>query len=253
MLLAAGVSFTGRRLRFNYSGDPAAAPPGYRGKTVPGAYLNAEVYPLAFTGQRGIGANLGIGAVFDRVLSLKSAVDDGAGGTTTVPTRESRYGARVMYRHNVGDGPTGLSLVASAGYNKMAFVIAKGQAPDGVIVDVPNVVYTYIDPGLGARIPITGRLSALLDARFLAVLDTGEIQKPEQYGTATVTGADLDGALEYGVGDHFLVRAGARVLFMGFAFKGTGALTDRDANTMTDVGGASDRYLGGYVLGGYSF
>jgi hypothetical protein len=98
-----------------------------------------------------------------------------------------------------------------------------------------------------------GPIAGIVEAKFLAVLDTGEIQQPTQYGAAKVTGVDADGGVEMRFGQHFLARAGARLLFMGYDFKGTGAMTDRDGNGETDVGGAADRYLGGYLTAGYLF
>jgi hypothetical protein len=254
VLLYAGASFIGRTLSFKHAGEAEDAPQGYKGSPVPGFLLTGAVYPMAFGGKRGATANIGIGFVAERAIGLKSAIDDGAGGMQQLATRQSRYGANLRYRYNFGDGPEGLSLEASVGFNKLAFVIDKGAAPMNVTVDVPNVSYTYIDPGLGARIPIFGKLSGLLEAKFLAVLDTGEIQKPAQYGAATVTGFDIDGGLEYRIGQHFLARGGVRYLMMGYKFKtGTGTLTDRNNDGADDVGGASDRYLGGYVTAGYIF
>ncbi|HLU68611.1 MAG TPA: hypothetical protein VKZ63_20160 [Kofleriaceae bacterium] len=252
ILINAGASFVGRVLSFRYAGDEADRPLGYRGNPVPGVLVEGEVYPMAFGGDRGVLANIGVGFVADRVIRLNSAVDDGMGGVATLGTRHSRYGASLLYRHNFGDGPRGLSLGLSVGYSRLSFVIDKAAAPEGVIVDVPNVVYSYLDPGASVRIPV-GPLTALIEGKFLAVLGTGEIQQPEQYGAATVTGLDVDAGLEYRIGEHFLARAGARLMYLGFAFKGTGTLADRDQNGEVDVGGASDRYLGGYVTAGYAF
>jgi hypothetical protein len=253
VLLHAGMSFIGRSLTFRHAGDEADRPLGYQGSPVPGIFAEGEIYPMAFGGERGGLANVGIGFVADRVLVLNSAVDDGMDGLALLATRQSRYGASLLYRHNFGSGPDGVSLTASVGYTKLSFVIDKAAAPEGVIVDVPNVSYAFADPGLGVRIPIAGPLSALVEGKFLAVLDTGEIQQPTQYGAATVTGFDGDAGLEYRIGQNFLARAGARLVLMGYAFKGTGTLTDRKQDGEVDVGGAADRYLGGYLTAGYAF
>ncbi|HUS68647.1 MAG TPA: hypothetical protein VMZ28_29125 [Kofleriaceae bacterium] len=254
VLLYGGASFIGRTLAFKHAGEAEDRPQGYKGSPVPGFLVTGAVYPMAFSGGRGATANIGVGFVAERAIGLKSAVDDGAGGQTQLATRQSRYGANLRYRHNFGSNPDGFSVEASVGYNKMSFVIDKKAAPMNVIVDVPNTSYTYIDPGVGARIPIMSKLSGVIEAKFLAVLDTGEIQKPEQYGASTVTGFDMDAGLEYRIGQHFLARGGFKFMFMGYKFKpGTGVLLDRNNDTVDDVGGASDRYLGGYVTAGYIF
>jgi hypothetical protein len=253
LLVNAGVSFVGRNLTFKSSAPADQQPQGYKGKTVPGVYATGELYPASFAGVKGVLANVGVGFVADRVIKLNSSVSDGMDGTALLAAKQSRYGANLRYRHNFGDGPRGVSVWGAVGYNRMTFSIDKAAAPENVIVDVPNVAYSYVDPGLGVRVPIAGALSAAVEGKFLAVLGTGEVQTPEQYGAATVTGFDADAALEYAFGDHFLARAGARLIQIGYSFKGNGTLSDRDANGSADVGGASDRYLGGYVTAGYAF
>lgn len=253
LLVNAGISFVGRNLSFKSSAPAETAPRGYQGKTVPGVYATGELYPMTFAGAKGALANIGVGFVADRVIKLNSSVSDGMDGTTLLPTKQSRYGVNLRYRHNFGSGPHGVSLLASVGYNKLTFSIDKSGAPDNVIVDVPNTAYTYVDPGIGVRVPIAGSVYGLVEGKFMAVLGTGEIQQPEQYGAATVTGFDGDAGLEYGLGDHFLVRAGARLIMIGYSFKGNGEQSDRDGNGSADVGGASDRYLGGYLTAGYAF
>jgi hypothetical protein len=253
LVVNGGMSFVGRNLTFKSSAPADQAPRGYQGKTVPGVYATGELYPMSFAGAKGALANVGVGFVADRVIKLNSSVSDGMDGTTLLPTKQSRYGINLRYRHNFGAGPRGVSVLASVGYNKLTFSIDKSGAPDNVIVDVPNTSYTYVDPGLGVRVPLAGALSALVEAKFMAVLGTGQIQQPEQYGAATVTGFDGDLGFEYSLGDHFLARAGARLMYIGYSFKGNGELSDRDGNGSADVGGASDRYLGGYLTAGYAF
>ena len=253
LLVTGGMSFVGRNLTFKSSAPAEDAPRGYKGKTVPGVYATGELYPMTFTGAKGVLANVGVGFVADRVIKLNSSVSDGMDGTTLLPTKQSRYGANLRYRHNFGSGPRGVSVMASVGYNKLTFSIDKSGAPENVIVDVPNTSYAYVDPGLGVRVPVAGNLSALAEGKFMAVLDTGRIQTPEEYGAATVTGFDGDLGLEYALGDHFLARAGARLIMIGYSFKGNGVQSDRDGNGSPDVGGASDRYLGGYLTAGYAF
>jgi hypothetical protein len=253
LVVNAGVSFIGRNLSFKSSAPADQQPQGYKGTTVPGVYATGELYPATFAGVKGVLANVGVGFVADRVIKLNSSVSDGMDGTTLLATKQSRYGANLRYRHNFGDGPRGVSVWGAVGYNRLTFSMDKSAAPEGVIVDVPNVAYSYVDPGLGVRVPVAGALSAAVEGKFLAVLGTGEVQTPEQYGAATVTGFDADAALEYAFSDHFLARAGARLIQIGYSFKGNGVLSDRDANGSADVGGASDRYLGGYVTAGYAF
>ncbi len=253
LLVNLGVSFIGRKLSFDYSGtDTAQAPPGYDGTPVPGAYMTAEAYPARFGDETGGLANIGIGIVVDRVISLNSTLDDGTGMTVKLPTRMWRYGANLRYRHNFGDGPSGVTMHGAVGYNTAGFSISKADAPGGN-VDVPNVNYKYIDIGVGGKVPIAGPLSLLAEAKFLGLLNAGQIQKLEQYGPADVNGFEGEAVLEYQITSNVNARAGGRFMQVNMSYDGFGALGDRDGNGMQDVSGSSDRFLGGFVTVGYSF
>lgn len=252
LLVNLGVSFIGRKLSFDYSGtDTAQAPPGYDGTPVPGAYMTAEAYPARFGDETGPLANIGIGLVIDRVISLNSTLDDGTGMTVSLPTRMWRYGANLRYRHNFGDEPRGVSVHGAVGYNTAGFSISKGEAPG--TVDVPNVNYKYIDIGVGGRIPVAGPLALLAEAKFLGLLNAGQIQTLEQYGPADVNGFEGEAMIEYQITDSINARAGGRFMQVNMTYDGFGALGDRNSDGTQDVSGSSDRFLGGSVTVGYSF
>jgi hypothetical protein len=252
LLVNLGVSFIGRKLTFDYSGtDTARAPPGYDGTPVPGAYMTAETYLAGFGGETGPLANIGIGVVVDRVIGLNSTLDDGTGMLVKLPTRMWRYGANLRYRHNFGDQADGVSMHGAVGYNTAGFAISKSDAPGSV--DVPNVNYKYIDIGVGGRVPVAGPLALLAEAKFLGLLNAGQIQTLEQYGPADVSGFSGEAVVEYQITDSVNARAGGRFMQVTMTFDGFGALDDRNSDGTQDVSGSSDRYLGGFVTAGYSF
>jgi hypothetical protein len=258
--IAGGVSVIGRRLSFSVSEALENAPQGYRGSPVAGAYLTADLFPLAFSDKNtSITRNLGITGTIEQVLKIESRLiytDDTSGMEVeaVLPTTQARYGVGVVYRHNFGDSPTSPTLKAFIRYNKMKFSIDKAGVPADK-VDIPNTDYTFIDPGLGLRYPFSLKTALLLEGRFLLITDTGEMQQPEQYGSASVTGAEGDASIEYKVNPQLFVRVGGRFMSIGFAFDGNGALTTgRDGDDTTiDVGGARDTYYGGYGVAGYLF
>jgi hypothetical protein len=137
-------------------------------------------------------------------------------------------------------------------YSQLSFQIDKTDAP--VDIDVPNVAYQYIDPGLAFRLPLAGGTVAVsAEARLALVTASGEIQEVSQYGAASMLGLDGDLGLEYRVMPRLGIRGGVRYTGISFAFDGSGELTNRDADAEPDVSGALDRYLGGYLVAGYSF
>jgi hypothetical protein len=253
LLVNLGVSFIGRKLTFDYTGtDTTQAPPGYDGTPVPGAYMTAETYPARFGDETGALANIGVGVVIDRVIGLNSTLDDGTGTLVKIPTRMWRYGANLRYRHNFGDEPNGFSMHGAVGYNTAGFAITKRDVP-GTNVDVPNVNYKYIDIGVGGRVPVVGPLSLLAEAKFLGLLNAGQIQTLAQYGPADVSGFEGEAVFEYQITDNVNARAGGRFMQVKMTYDGFGALGDRNSDGMQDVTGSSDRYLGGFVTAGYSF
>ena len=125
--------------------------------------------------------------------------------------------------------------------------------PDAV--DIPDVDYAYVDPGVGIRYVLGPKMALGADVRYLYVTSTGSMSSTEQYGGASVSGFDLGGRFDYQVGAKLLVRATAGLVRIGFTFDGDGALTNnRDGDTTTvDVKGATDTYFGGTVTGVYLF
>jgi hypothetical protein len=244
--LSAGMSFTARRLGFVVSPDLQDIPPGYKGAMVPGIHVAGDVYPMQLAGRSGLAARFGVGFMFDRVLRLVSTVQ-GLDGPEALTTTQQKYGIDVRYRHGFGK----LTAIGSLGYSSLQFDIDKAAA--SVEVDVPNVHYRSIDPGLAARYQVTGKLAAIGAIRMMALLATGEIQKGEQYGVATVLGIDGDLGLEFAVTPKILVRAAGHYQRIGYTFQNKGDLTDRDDDGNADVGGAADTYFGGLVTAGYVF
>ncbi len=259
--ISAGLSVVQRKLSFTVSsGLGNQAPRGYDGTPVAGAYVTGELYPMAFNdSNRGTTRDIGATFVLDRVIKIESRLryQDamGADQTAVLPTEQQRWGVGIVFRHNFGHEPTKPTVKLSVRYNKGKFVIDKTAAPMGVSVDIPNMEYTYLDPGLLFRYPLSPTLALQLDGRFLLVTDTGEMQQADQYGGASVTGYDFDAAAEYKMNPKLFFRLGFHMTGIAYDFKGTGMLTtNRDGDPTTqDVFGAMDRYLGGYLTAGYLF
>jgi hypothetical protein len=256
-----GASITGRNLSFTTTAGLTNKPQGYKsGVPVGGLFIDASLYPLAFNKKnRSILRDFGINVMFDRVLSISSQLKykDGAGAdqVATLGTTEQRLAVGLVFRFPLGDAPTSATILASVRYNRSKFVIAKDQAPMGVIVDIPNTDYTYVDPGLALRYPLSAKLALDGGLRFLFITNTGEMQQPEQYGAATVIGFDVDAGGDYMLNRSWFLHAGLHLESIGFSFKGNGDLTskrDGDATTI-DVSAARDTYYGAMLTAGYLY
>ncbi len=257
----AGLSFTGRRLSFTTSAGLTNKPQGYRsGVPVTGIFVGGDLYPLAFSGKNhSITRDFGLTVLLDRVLSISSqlAYTDGTGAsqTATLSTLEEHYAFGLVFRHTLGKTAMDPTLYASIRYNRSKFVINKDEAPMGVAVDIPNTNYTYVDPGVGIRYPLTPKIALDGGARFLFITNTGEMQETTQYGGATVLGFDVDAGGDYQLNKQWFLHAGVHVSTIGFSFKGNGDLSNnRDGDpTTVDVSAARDTYYSGMVTAGYLY
>jgi hypothetical protein len=175
--LAAGLSFTGRTLAFT-TNLTENAPQGYRGAPVPGIRVAAEVFPLALNRKnRSVTKNLGVTALFDRVVAISSEVRSTT-MTYKLDTTEQHLAVGLVYRHPLS---AALALEGSVRWNKRTFAIDKGAAPADA-VDIPNTDYSYVDPGVGvhlrarrqgrARRPTRGSCSSPTPARCSRSIST---------------------------------------------------------------------------------
>lgn len=250
--LFGGVGTVKRDLNFNFIqvGNPPEEPPvPYIGSFVPTAVVGAEVYPLALAGQTNFLSGLGVVGTYEKALSIQTTLNGEA-----LPTSYDRIRVGGIFRHVFGNSNRSPSIAISAGYNLQNFVIDKNAATSAV-VEIPNVEYVYVDPGLVLRLPL-GRLAFFADVRGILILDAGEIQEQSQYGAATITGLDGDVGIELSLTKNFVLRLGARYSRFGYKFQAEGTpanLADRDNDGQLDVPGATDTYLGGYGALGVQF
>ncbi len=189
--LELGMSAVGRTLTFTSQESLLAEqqPNGYEGAIVPGGMISGELYPLAFSKPDGMLAGIGLTFVFDRVFVLKSRYAEDEFDTT-----QQRFGIGVRYRLPLGKRATLPTIHVGIGYSQLSFIIDNGATAIGL----PDVEYAYLDPGVGMRLPLgTAKLALLVDARYLLVLETGEMGNADNYGSGAVAGLDIDAGVEF--------------------------------------------------------
>ena len=249
--LTAGLSVMSRSLTFSFDPGQAQTPQGYDGAMVPGLYVNGELYPMALVNKssNGFMRHIGLTAVLDKVLLIKSKPLD---MDVDLPTSQTRFGVGLVYRWNFGAKPTSPTLKLSARYNKLSFTVDETAAPDAMVT-LPDVSYAYIDPGVGLRFPVSEKIAAFGEARYLLVSGAGPISDPEQYGGTSASGLDFELGGEYKLGSTLAIRAGFRLLRIGMTFDGSGTLADRNGDMTQDVQSATDQYLGFHASAGWLF
>jgi hypothetical protein len=259
--VAAGLSFTGRNLGFQYKSTLSQPPPGYK-QAIPvaGGMFDATFFPLAFGHKnKSMTANIGLEVLYDKALKINSQkryIDgQGAGQVANLTTAESRFAIAAVFRYPLGKGANAPVVGGKLGYDTKRFNIQQ-LLPNNDPTDVPNVYYKAIAPSAFFIYPASPKLVLRVNAGFLAVSDTGDIQKSSQYGAATVSGFDFGAGVDYGITPNIFVRAMGLVQTFGFKFKGdpmSKSNTRDNDGTTQEVVGARDTYFGGAVTIGYSY
>lgn len=244
-----GVSLSKRQLAFT-SRAFEQAPRGYQNDPVPGARVEADIYPLAFGNPNGIAAGLGVGGEFDQTLSLnlQSTVQPG----TKFPVKQNHWSVGARLRFVFGKKATSPSIILKGGLGARQFVVDRSRLEENKIIDLPDVGYKGFVGGADLRFPVGGPVALFAGGNGIFVTTTGAIQTASQYGQAKVTGVDARAGVDIAIGRRMAIKAFGEFTQMGFAFTGTGQMSNnRDGDPGTkDVGGAADRYLGGSLLFG---
>jgi hypothetical protein len=250
--LEVGGTATQRTLSFTTREGFGQVPPGYDSPPIPGVHVAGEIYPLAF-GSRGFLSGLGFAAEFDQSLLLTTK--SSAAMDVSLPTSQTHWSVGARFRLRFGRSATAPSVTLGAGYGRRDFTVDRSGLPDNAELDLPDVGYEYVDPGLSVRLPLGRRVALSAGARALLLLGAGNIQDADQYGSATAFGGDATAGLDLMLTSRFLLNLSATASLVQLQFDGNGELArgrDQD-DASVDVGTASDRYLGGAASLGVLF
>ena len=250
----AGVSFANRSLVFKKRGNFPEGPQPFRSKTVPGARFEAEIFPFAFVNPDSILSGFGAAASYDKTLVLNLATTAEPG--VKVPVNQSAYSFGGRFRFAFGKKPTSPTVQLGVDVGRRRWKADRSKLMDRTSLgglgslDLPDTNYSFVAPGLGFRIPIGGMFAAVAHGEALFVSKAGPIQKAESYGKAKIFGVAADAGLEVVIMNRFALRAMFEFTQFGYDFQGTGGMLangrDGDPDSV-DVGGATDRSIGGVV------
>jgi hypothetical protein len=227
-----GLSLTTRRLTWATDGDLVQKPPAYKGLPAPGGMFDLTFFPMAFGHKNeGITKDIGVTASYEQALLISSKDQNG----NKLETAYSRYAFGGVFRKALGSSVIGGSLT----YGRQSFQIQNSEA-----IGIPNVNYTILEPAGFFRYPMNPKITLNVDLGFMAVLKTGQMQKTENYGGASVLGFEGEVGGDYALTGSLFVRAGLKVETIGYKFNGNGMRTNADADPEQDVQGARDTYIG---------
>lgn len=244
IVVETGAMALSRTLSFSSRPNFDQAPKGYKGSFVPAGRVAVELYPMAFGSPRSVAAGLGVYAAYERAFLLTTRSDQTPDVKLTTEQSHLEVGAR--FRYAFGQSPALPSIIVGVGYSRRAFVVDRAALVDRPPLDLPDVDYRTIEPGLTLRLPLgTDRLALSLTGQGMLVQSTGAIQTPAEYGAAKVTGVAGAAIIDAAITPRVLLRLRADVTQLGFDFLGKGEMSNnRDNDPAQDVGGALDRWLG---------
>jgi hypothetical protein len=249
-----GVSFANRSLVFKKRPNFPEGPQPFRSSPVPGARFEAELFPYAFFDPDSILAGFGAAVEYDKtlVLNLETTAEPGV----KVPVNQSAYSFGGRFRFAFGKKPTSPTVQLGVDVGRRRWKADRSKLMDRMSLgglgslDLPDTNYAFVSPGLGFRIPIGGMIAAVGYGEAMFVSKAGPIQKAESYGKAKIFGVSTEAGLEVVIMDRFAVRAMFEFTQFGYDFQGTGGMlaNSRDGDPgSVDVGGATDRSLGGVI------
>jgi TolB-like protein len=211
--------------------DNYAAVPGYRLPGAPGVAAEATFYPgVRMTGWM---SQVGLAGAFE---SSVGATSQGQPGTNPSPTRHLSY--RVGARGRV-PLPV-VTVLLGADYGEQHFAL---QVPSNVMS--PESHYGFFRPSIGGRVAFN-RMSFVLSAGYLQILDAAGLTAPAMFPKATIRGGDVGAMVGYAFDRGLQVQVGAD--YRRYAY--TMNVQEGDALV---VGGALDEYFGLTALLTYRF
>jgi len=251
-IITVGPSAKARNLAFT-SRAFDQAPYGYKSSLVPGVRVAAEVYPLAFSGDGGPVAGLGVAFDYDQTIGMTTRSSDAP--DVDLATVQKHWDAGVRYRIAFGQAATAPTATVGVDYGQRVFQIQRAGLPAGAELDMPDVDYKYIAPGVDLRYPLGMKLAVHGGGRALLITSAGAIQQPDSYGGAKMTGFEAGAGMQYGITSALMVGVDGSLTQIGYEFLGNGTETfGRDSDPATqDVDGASDRYIGVVAAVGYTY
>ncbi|MGE0551415.1 MAG: hypothetical protein AB7O24_13705 [Kofleriaceae bacterium] len=234
-----GGGYYGSR-SLTFGAENQTGPLAYAGVPSKGVGFAAEAFP--FPTKKMDGSLSGVGVSFAVSQSLGSVVtfDDGdAVGEYVINQSAWKFGAH--YRQPLGER---ISIDGEVNYGKSNYIIE--DAP--MSFEVPDTQYQYIGVGGHLDLKITGRASAGFGARYLYMLDTGDISSVDWYGPGRASGLALDGNFVVPLPSNLFLRGELAYQRIKIEFDDVGVITEAEG-----VYEASDATVNGSLAVGVEF
>ena len=175
--------------------------------------IEGEVYPAAFSSLKGPAAGIGVFAAYSRTFGLGIAVP---GTQVTAPIENGHYALGARYRVTFGEHAVAFGIAYWRSYymaDRTALMM-----PDQL--DMPDVDYKAIAPGIAARVAATPKISVFGSLDLPLMLNSGPIQDPASYGAAKILAFDFRAGAQITLAAHVALELGLDFEQVGLSFTG---------------------------------
>lgn len=214
--IGGGGYYASRTLTFE--AENQTGPMSYPGVPHKGLQVQAEVYPFPLKqldgGLSGIGFSFSIGHSAGSVVTF----DDGE-SVGEYNINQSQFDAGIHWRQPLG---TLVSLDGHLSYGRSTYTIS--DAPE--TFEVPDTEYSYLGAGVALDLDIAGRASVGFGAKYLYLLDVGDISSVDWYGPGRASGWGLDGNFVVPLPKQLYLRGNLGYTKYSIDFDGVGQVTE---------------------------
>jgi hypothetical protein len=216
--ISAGAYYGARSL--NITAEEQTGPMSYSGVPSKGLQVQGAVYP--FPTKKFDGGLSGIGFSFALTKSAGSEVsfDDGETVSEYVINQGS-YKAGIHYRHALANL---VSIDGSVSYGKSSYLIP--DAPQEF--EVPDTEYTYVGGAVHLDLTITERALVGFGAKYMYLLDVGDISSVDWYGPGRASGMGLDASFVIPLPQNLYVHGKLNYEKFRISYDGVGVITEEE-------------------------
>ncbi len=216
---SAGVFYGSRSLSFASENPDGVT--SYLGVPGKGLGLRAAAYPFPTRKHDGGLSGVGFTASVAKVAGSEVSFDDGDTVTEYV-IDHTTYDVGVHYRAPVADLVT---IDGSLTYGRFSYVFP--DAPPEY--EVPDVGYSYVGLGAHLDLNVTTRASVGFGARYLHILDVGDISADDWYGPGRASGLGLAASAIIPLPRNVYLQGALDYQRVKITFDGVGVITEDEA------------------------
>ena len=244
----AGLIVGTRGMTFAQNADPEypANPPSYPSTGFYGMGFSASVFPRPL---EKYGNDLtGFGVTFQLQKSIGAQLESEDMVEDVFETDDldyTQYEGALHYRY-----PLGIVLLdGQINYGRDSWIFEE-LSPN---VQIPDVSYQYVGAGVDLELAVTDRTRIGFGARYMYILDAGDVSDESWYGSGTASGLALNANFKIPLGDLLYIKGTIEYRRVAMSFNGDGNLSTTENDNSLGVSNITDSTVTGSAQIGVQF